>query len=273
MAITVTERNTSRRQRAGQNGFAERRYIALTTASEAEDAVLAAVLSAAPSSITVDGEELLYAYSDVEPLGPSSWDALVFYGQAGGGSIAQPVPVGENVFSFSTLGGSQRITQSNGTTSYAAAGTAPDFKGAINVTSNGVQGIDINVPVYAFTERHAFASVDVDATFRGNIFRATGTVNNGTFRGFAAGEVRFDGAQGTSRPDGVYEIEYVFAASPNVSGLAVGDITGIAKGGWQFLWVLYEDSVSEDRSVQVPSAVYVEDVYPVSNFSTLGIGV
>ena len=76
----------------------------------------------------------------------------------------------------------------------------------------------------------------------------------------------------TTTPEG---ISFKFAASPNATGLVVGDITGIAKKGWEYLWVRYADA--EDTSAKVlvkkPIAAYVEQVYPYGNFAGLGIGV
>src|SRR5690606_18604713 len=107
----------------------------------------------------------------------------------------------------------------------------------------------------------------------------TGSVNNTPFKSFAAGEVLFLGASGSTREnedgDTVWEITFSFAASPNVTGLTVGDITGIEKRGWDYLWVRYADAVDGEAHVLVkkPVAVYVEQVYPFGNFGALGIGV
>jgi hypothetical protein len=61
------------------------------------------------------------------------------------------------------------------------------------------------------------------------VFALTGRVNNSAFKGFAAGECLFLGAAGTKRASGDWEITFRFAASPNVTGLTIGDITGIDK--------------------------------------------
>ena len=58
------------------------------------------------------------------------------------------------------------------------------------------------------------------------------------------------------------------------TGLTVGDITGIDKKGWEYMWVRYADA--EDTTakaiVKKPVAVYVEKVYDAGNFADLGIG-
>ena len=91
---------------------------------------------------------------------------------------------------------------------------------------------------------------------------------------FAAGEVLFMGASGSKRGSDDWEITFRFAASPNKTGLTVGDIVGIDKKGWEYMWVRYADA--EDAAakaiVKKPVAVYVEKVYEEGDFSTLGIG-
>jgi hypothetical protein len=89
----------------------------------------------------------------------------------------------------------------------------------------------------------------------------------------AASEVLFLGASAdeTTASDFV-DITYRFAASPNRTGITVGDITGISKWGWEYLWVRYADA--EDATakaiVKKPVAAYVEKVYEVGDFSAIG---
>src|SRR5690606_28437855 len=85
--------------------------------------------------------------AEVEEIAPGMWLGVVRYTKPENA----PPQVGESSFSFETRGGSQHITQSLATVgSYAAPGiaAAPDFGGAIGVTENGVDGVDITVPVY-----------------------------------------------------------------------------------------------------------------------------
>jgi hypothetical protein len=107
--------------------------------------------------------------------------------------------------------------------------TAPNFKGAIGVTADSVEGVDITVPVYHFAETHYLADAVVTLAYKLTLFALTGRVNNSAFKGFAAGECLFLGAAGTKRGSGDWEVGYRFAFSPNVTGLTVGDITGINK--------------------------------------------
>jgi hypothetical protein len=151
--------------------------------------------------------------------------------------------------------------------------TAPDCKGAIGVTPDGVEGVDITVPVYQFSETHYLPDSLVTPTYKATLFALTGRVNDGTFKGFAAGECLFLGATGSKRGSGDWEITYRFAASPNATNLTLGDIAGINKKGFEYLWVRYEDveDTAAKALVKRPTAVYVEKVYLDGDLDLLGI--
>jgi len=151
--------------------------------------------------------------------------------------------------------------------------TAPDCKGAIGVTADSVEGVDITVPVYQFSETHYLADTLVTPAYKATLFALTGKVNNAAFKGFAAGEVLFLGASGSRRGYGDWEITFRFAASPNVTNLTIGDITGINKKGWEYLWVRYSDSEDAVAKalVKKPVAVYIEQVYPYGDLNLMGM--
>ena len=85
----------------------------------------------------------------------------------------------------------------------------------------------------------------------------------------------FLGASGAKRGFEDWEITFRFAASPNVAGLQLGNIPGINKEGWHYLWVRFTDEVENVAKVLIkkPVAAYVERVYDYGDFSGLGIGV
>jgi len=62
--------------------------------------------------------------------------------------------------------------------------------------------------------------------------------------------------------------------SPNRSNIVVGEITGIARKGWEYLWVRYADAKDDTAKaiVKKPVAAYVEKVYEEGSFAGLGIG-
>ena len=270
MAITVAEKPDSRQV---SDDSAELIYFITGTASDAD--ALSALKSTAPS--THNG--MTRGNCNVEPVAIDSdnadfckWEGTAHYAPPHYTKI-EPPETGDSSFSFDTGGGSQHITQSLSTVNrYAPTGqTAPNFKGAIGVTHDSVEGVDISVPVYNFSETHYIADGDVD---KAAYFALTGKTNNAAFKGCAAGEVLCLGVSGSKRGGGDWEITFRFAASPNKTSLTIGSITGIDKKGWEFLWVRYADT--EDTAaktiVKQPIAVYIEKVYEEGSFASLGIG-
>ena len=183
---------------------------------------------------------------------------------------------GESSFAFDTGGGTQHITQSLQTIAkYAPAGqTAPDFKGAVGVTHDNVEGVDITVPVYHFSETHYLPVATVTQAYKDKLRALTGKVNDTDFKGHSAGECLLLGVAGSQRGANDWEISFRFASSENKTDLTVGEITGIAKKGWEYMWVRYANAedVTAKALIKKPVAVYIEKVYEEGDFSQLGIG-
>ena len=270
MSIVCTEKIDSRQLTDGQS--AELLYRITGTADEA--AAIAALKDAAP--LLLHG--LRRQPVAVEPVhvDTSNPDRCIWTGTVNYAPFErqEPPQTGESVFNFDTGGGTQHITQSLQTVARYPGGTAPDFKGAIGVTHDSVEGVDITVPVYNFSETHYVAAAEVTTAYKNTLFGLTGKVNSSSFKGLEAGECLFLGASGSRRGADDWEITFRFAGSPNRTGLAVGPITGIAKKGWEYLWVRYADAedTGSHTLVKQPVGAYVERVYEVGNFASLGIG-
>jgi len=275
MPTSLTEKYDSRKVTTDPDGDAQSAEFVYTLTGVADEN--SARILATNSTASTYGD-LIRKSITLEPvhintadLGACIWEITVQYGER-----EEPESGDPSVFSFDTGGGTQHITQSLGTIgSYAATGTAPDFKGAVGVTHDNVEGVDITVPVYSFSETHYLTAAQVTAAYKGTLFNLTGKVNNASFRGLAAGECLFLGASGSQRGPGEdWEITFKFAGSPNRTGITVGPITGIAKKGWEYLWVRYADTedAASNTLVKQPVAAYVEKVYEDGSFSSLGIG-
>jgi len=269
MPLTAEEKFESRLVTTGNNPSAELRYVIRGTNDDVQ--ARAALAAASLATFNLNGNGLFFLPRDslsIEPVGDQLWEGVARY------SNSAP-QTDESVFAFDTGGGTQHITQSLQTVgTYAPSGrVAPNFKGAIGVTADSVEGVDITVPVYQFSETHYLDDALVTPAYKGTLFFLTGRVNSAPFKGFAPGECLFLGASGSKRGSGDWEINYRFATSPNVNGLAVGDIVGISKKGFEYLWVRYADA--EDSAakalVKRPIAAYVEQVYPYGDLSLLGI--
>ena len=241
--------------------------------TESEDAAVAALAAhVSPFVLTSTGFMLVLKTCSVKWNSPGSWIGTANYRPP---EAIQKQP-GQETFSFDMTGGTQHATQSLSTIgNYAPSGaTAPNFKGAIGVTKDSIEGVDITVPVYQFSITHVFAPDAVTTTYMGILFNLTGKTNNAPFMGLDTGECLFLGPSGGKRGDGNWEITFKFAGSPNKTTLTVGDITIPAKKGWEYLWVRYEDKEDANAKVLVkhPVSAHVEKVYDEGDFSTLSIG-
>jgi hypothetical protein len=273
MAITLHERYDSPRRTVDQNGEVETRHWA--KGSDDDQEILDHALDHLPSVHS----DLPRQQVVVEPLGGGMWDIVARYAP-NSQSAQPPIPppeVGDSEFSFDTSGGTQHITQAIETVGVypdPAIGVASDWQGAIGVTDDGVEGVDILVPQLAYEETHQIAHATVVGGMVGVIHSLTAKVNNATFKGFAAGELLFVGARGRRRKsEGFWTITFMFTASRNATSLVVGPITVAGKDGWDYLDTQYEAAEDETASMLVrrPVCARVHRVYERADFSALGI--
>jgi len=192
-------------------------------------------------------------------------------------STDRQLDIGESRTSFSTTGGTARICTSVATmASYKTLmnfDAIPNYKQAINVTDGDVQGIDIVVPAMRWTHSYRQPHAVITQQYVKTLEVMTGTVNNATFKGRAAGEVLFMGCNGSQGTASDPTIEYEFLRLPNVTDQTIGDIVGVAKRGHDYLWVVFEETVDElaKHKTKIPKYVFIEQVYPYSDFAALGI--
>lgn len=209
----------------------------------------------------------------ITPLGNGIWDVSVTYGLL--------APDNYTVWDFDSSGNTTHITQSLQTVARYPVATAPNFQGAIGVSSDGIEGVDIVTPKFDFGAKRSLPSSSMTQTYMDYLIEYTGTVNNATwtitpFGGnsivFAAGEVLYLGASVNTKTATQVEVSLKFSAIRNQTGLSVGSITGISKGGWQHLWVRYVDDENASSLIKRPVAAYVERVYRSTTFTNLGVG-
>ncbi len=265
MAVSVVEKLISRDSTDADTSQVELLYV--VSGTDDDLAAKQALAGTAPA----DYNGLVRQTLRIEPVGPSLWDGTVRYVTPDN----QKPETGESSFSFDTGGGTQHITQSLGTVSRYPS-SAPDMSGAVGVTHDSVEGVDITIPVYQFSETHYLSASVVTDAYKRQLFVLTGKVNSAAFRGFQEGECLFLGASGSRRgksPDDDWEITFKFAGSLNATNLTVGTITGINKKGWEYMWVRYQDAedTSSKTLIKKPVAVYIEKVYDLADFAGLGI--
>ena len=262
MSIAIAEKIGSGELESGDNPGAQLVYLISGTSSEAS------ALSKLEDTAPDPWQDLVRKGCSVEPYDEVAgmWEGTAVY--APPEEVQQEV--GESTYRFSTGGGTQHITTSRGTTKYPTS-TAPDYKNAIGVTKDGVEGVDILVPKFEWSETHTIAAASVTTAYIAILRKLTGKTNSTAWQGYAAGEVLFLGAEGSKRGDGDWDITFNFAAGENVTGQTIGDITGIAKKAWEYLWIRFKDveDTTAKAMVKQPQAVYVEKVYDEDDFSTL----
>ena len=224
--------------------------------------------------------------AEVEQVGGKGniWNCTTTYKLESQNSSQDP-PTGALVYEADTSGGTAHISTSLETiNSYAASGSAPDFKQLIGVQSDGdPQGVDIVVPAFRFSitkyvEWDSFSQSMEDA-----IANATGFVNEGSLtlpihstgssfvsRTYPDGECLFIGAQISDRAEkNDVAIKYSFIRSAAIDGLSIGDISGITKKGHEYLWVSYKKAKDETSGEHIsrPEYAFVEKVYGTKNLA------
>lgn len=274
MPITMNERHNSPRREVDKQGRTELLYWAKGSTDDQE--MLEHALDNLPSTYA----DMPRQSVKVEPLGGQLWDIVAVYEPNSVSNQQAPVPppvVGDSSFSFDTTGGTQHITQARALVQaypHPDIGVVSDWKNAIGVTSDGVNGIDIVVPALAYKETHQIANATVVGGLVGAIHNLTGKTNNATFKGFAAGELLFLGAQGERRSsEDFWTITFMFQGSRNATLEPIGEIEDVEKKGHQYVDVQYEDAEDETASMLVkePIAVRVYKIYEEGDFSALGI--
>jgi hypothetical protein len=228
--------------------------------------------------VTISDVTLLVKSYEVSHLGGDAWEVVAHYESQGSDSEnGQPL---KRSRSFDTAGQTTHITVAIAEKKFAKDGdTAPDMYGAINADEETVHGVDIVIPQFQWQETYDVPSSTVSESYVRTLASLTGGVNDGSFRGFEAGEVLFLGASGSQQADeeiglGPWSLTYKFSASPNQSNMSIGGITGIDKKGHEYLWVRYGESVDSDKAslLKKPRYIYVDQVYRKVGFGGLGIG-
>lgn len=283
MTVTIQEQPDSRQGKdaIGWKSSQTRHYWGSGSADPGTVLAALNIHATCPATVTAPGNSIVLIRSEVryKPITGKQlyWDLHVEYEDPTEVDAKAQLDTGDFKFSVSTTGGTARITSSLETvTKYARPGqTAPDFKQAIGATREGdVQGVDIVVPACRFTMEYRQPKATITDAYVRTVELLTGTVNNATFYGRAAGEVLFMGGDGSQGINSDPTWSYSFVRLPNVTGQTIGDILSVAKKGHEYLWVLFEEEADPAAKFvsKRPKAVYIERVYLSAAFSALGIG-
>lgn len=199
----------------------------------------------------------------IKSRGTRLWDAAVEY------VPRKPLEPGDFDFRFDIGTESTHITHAIANRNRYPGG-APDLKGAIGWDGKELKGTDILVPKSTLNWKVILAEADVDDTYKANLRKLVGKINDDTFKGCAAGELLLIAATGSYRNESIdYEINFSAAYSENATGLTVGGVTGITKRGWDYLWVKWKPILDAGIKKIDAEAVYVDQVYKEGDFDLL----
>lgn len=271
MAAEIIELWDSRQTSGGDDPSISYKYLVYNEPSDVDAETL--LLATAPA----DYRGLVRRDYSLEPLENDMWAGQVEYklldspperdqGDSYPGSM-QGGTGGSTIHADYSL----ETTQAKAATDYTAATT--DHKNAVNVTEDGVEGVDIPSRQFRFTFTKLMADASVTSAYLTTLYGMTGCVNSAAYQPhaklptFAAGELLLEDFRFNQRSAETWEFQYFFAGQPNITNLTVGDITGINKKGWEYLWFQFVDDVQNNMKVKRPVRAYVERMLTTANFS------
>ena len=252
----------------------------LVTDAESEIDVIDAVLDNAPASVDDgDGGKLELDGTEIEGrVAMKAWRVRVNYGS--GESKENPKNADDpNQYTFDvSLGSTTRYVALEHVDDYAAEDEPElDFDGVIGVDGEGnVNGCEVSFPITSFTETVSVKEKRLTTKVKRKLMLSVGKVNDDSFRGFKAGEVRFDGVSAQRSAGSMWKVTYKFSVSETREDFEAGGIMIDKKEGWDYLWFSYVDSEIKDGDKTVaiarkPVAAHVERVYERMDFADLKI--
>lgn len=267
MAVIIEEKWESR-ERTDEFGEGKSAIdlIFVATGSDDDEEITTQLLLDSPVSF----RGLQRASSSIERIAQFAWLGTVTYGDVN----IDEKQVGGSEFQFDTAGQSQNIRQSLSTARFNPdPSNNPATKGIIGDNGDFVEGVDIIIPTYSFSETHVLDNTLITPAYKSTLFFLTGTTNDAVFKGFQIGEVLYLGSSGSKRQNDRWSISYRFSASPNILGVTKGPVENINKRGWEFLDIRYLKKAENFSIIHDIKWVDVHRVYPDGDFSLLGIGV
>lgn len=243
-------------------------YIILD--ADTHDVALNLLQSTAPTTFDLFGTGLVLiprSTYDVEEAGNGIWTGIAQYNYT-------DVQTSDMEYTFETAGGSQHIVRSLATREYARSGeTAPPSHGLIGNTGQSIEGVDISVPTFQWSETYPVNPSFFTQEYKLTCYDLTSRVNQNTFRGFPAGSVLFLGANAVVR--GYDKVSYLtlrFAAQENVSGITLDGIAIDHKDGWEYMTVRTKMIAEENALNQKIAGVYIHRTFELGDFSQLLVG-
>lgn len=277
MTTTVEIVGDSAQRTAGNNATISKRYAVTgaSNAKEANDAIVTFLTNALGASLSIGALQLDSVSDDEEVEG-------VYYGTATWKTFARKTPLAspaanglgaaETEVSFQVGTQPVRVKVPEDVTVYKEESTADFTPQLIGDVGDGEEpdGVDIYEPTLTFAKTKIFLTSELTDTFIRTIASVAGKTNDATFLGWNAGELLFLGASGSRRGESETEVSYQFQAKQNEESLAFDTITGVDKGGWDYLWPRSETRSSTNAPmVKTITHICVAQVIKSADFNLL----
>lgn len=244
-------------------------HVFRVTDTQAESTAAGLISAAAPATLTVNGITLYPWTLTMTREGATSWVGEYVFK-----SFEYP-QVGEIEVELDTDGGTARFTQAiSHLGDYAAAGTAPNYGGLLNVTENGVEGVDAEVSAFNFTYLATFTGAVLTQSYLLNVAALTKSINSAAWHGFAAGTVIFRGVSGRIKKSATqvnlsfgFRFEPIDVAHTDANGIALPSRSGHDVLHYSTTRTI--DTAAGKLTRQATSA-HIDRIYNFSAFSAFG---
>lgn len=143
----------------------------------------------------------------------------------------------------------------------ALTGRAPNLGGLIGYRDGQIEGCEVLIPQPEFSLILDGVTLEDPNQFLRMASVFTAKVNSNVYLGFQPGELLFKGASVSGKAGDRFRISLSFLAQPNLYSFTLGDFFIPQKLGWDYLDVLYVDTVDQGVLIKRPFAVYIHRVY------------
>lgn len=273
MTATATRYDTGTDLEYDQYGnrLSARMVWTVQGATDEDDATIAARAASQQEETGGKWMGLRYYGSTCERLTEGAYRVAIRYRMWGGYSHT----AGKQMQSreWSTVSSRMVVKQLRSVRDSYHSANYPVPKGISQDLEGVVHGVEIELKHLRFVERWTFSETYWTSTYKTKLMQMVDTINDASFRGFSAGEVRFADFSAQERDDGDVEIAFSFEVSENdtVSPGATdaGTTPSLTKKGWDIEW---HTTAKSATGAQVVIWAETGPVYKSKDFSDLGIG-
>ena len=139
----------------------------------------------------------------------------------------------------------------------------------------GMEIAGVDVPTAGLRESYTkvMKTSNISTSFKRKVASLTGKVNNGSFKGWNAGEVMFMGMSYSAPLKGNEKVTVTFSFNiqPNENNVRIADKSIGDKKGFEYLWVVYKSRRESNKPTAGIRAIYKAEVVESANFSDLGL--